>query len=323
MKLSIGLNNKMKNILIRADSSSIIGTGHIMRDLVLAKQYKNSHVIFATQNLDGNINQKIKESGYQLEILKSNDIEEVISLILKYNIDLIIIDHYDINYAYEKKLKKRTNVKILCLDDTYEKHCCDILLNHNISANKNRYKNLLPAYSEIRCGRKYTLLRDEFYNEKVIKGRNTTNSINIFVAMGGADSSNINIKILKVLKKFTNIEVTLVTTTANKNLKDLKKYIKNKKWIHLHINSNKLAHLINHSDFAIVTPSVTLNEVCYFNKPLIAIKTAKNQDDIYKFLKKNKILAMKKFNKTKLETFTKKLLKDRIYKKQQKILKKL
>ena len=33
------------NILVRADSSSYIGTGHIMRDLVLAKEYKNENII--------------------------------------------------------------------------------------------------------------------------------------------------------------------------------------------------------------------------------------------------------------------------------------
>ena len=50
-----------KNILIRADSSSTIGTGHIMRDLVLAKQFPDAHIIFATQDLPGNINHKIQE----------------------------------------------------------------------------------------------------------------------------------------------------------------------------------------------------------------------------------------------------------------------
>ena len=49
------MSSKMKNILFRADSSSIIGTGHIMRDLVLATQYKNSNIIFAVQDFDGNI----------------------------------------------------------------------------------------------------------------------------------------------------------------------------------------------------------------------------------------------------------------------------
>ena len=51
------------NILIRADSSSYIGTGHIMRDLVLVKQYKNENIIFATQDLIGNVNYKIVEAG--------------------------------------------------------------------------------------------------------------------------------------------------------------------------------------------------------------------------------------------------------------------
>ncbi len=55
------------NILFRADSSSTIGTGHIMRDLVLAKKYPNDNIIFVTQNLEGNINYKIEEEGYKLE----------------------------------------------------------------------------------------------------------------------------------------------------------------------------------------------------------------------------------------------------------------
>ncbi len=33
------ISSKIKNILFRADSSSTIGTGHIMRDLVLTNKY--------------------------------------------------------------------------------------------------------------------------------------------------------------------------------------------------------------------------------------------------------------------------------------------
>ena len=56
------------NILFRADSSSTIGTGHIMRDLVWAKQFDDACIIFAKQELSGNINHKIIEAGYKLEI---------------------------------------------------------------------------------------------------------------------------------------------------------------------------------------------------------------------------------------------------------------
>ena len=94
------------NILIRANSSSYIGTGHIMRDLVLAKQYKNKNIIFATQDLVGNINHKIIEAGYKIELLKSNDFEELNDLIKRLNIDMIVIDSYDIDYNFEKKLKE-------------------------------------------------------------------------------------------------------------------------------------------------------------------------------------------------------------------------
>ena len=63
------------NILIRADSSSFIGTGHIMRDLVLAKQYKTENIIFAVRELAGNINYKIDEAGYSKVVLNTNDFD--------------------------------------------------------------------------------------------------------------------------------------------------------------------------------------------------------------------------------------------------------
>jgi len=308
------MSTKSKNILFRADSSSSIGTGHIMRDLVLAQKYakKGNNITFATQNIEGNINFKIKEAGYNLKILKSNDLEELDKLIKKLKIDMIVIDHYEIGESQERKLKiKNKKLKIMVFDDTYEKHYCDILLNHNINADKKKYKNIVPKQCKLKCGSKYTLLRDEFIKEKKrLKKRFNTqhSSFNILIAMGGVDTANLNISILKILRKYKNIKVTLVTTSSNQNLATLQNYCKNKRWIDLQINSTKIAKLIRKSDFGIITPSVTANELYFMKTPFIAIKTADNQKEMYKFLKKKQYLTMDRFNKNKINQYIKKLL---------------
>ena len=302
--------SKNKIILFRADSSSKIGTGHIMRDLVLAQKYakKGAKIIFASRNLEGNISQKIVDKGYELVTLESHSKKELKKIIKKRQVAMVVFDHYGIDAKYEKYIKEKTGVKILSFDDTYKKHYCDILLNHNLSADAKRYKKLVPKGCKIRCGKRYTLLRDEFYKAKKKKFKRS-NVPTIFIAMGGADTAELNLKILKTLKKFPKIKTIVVTTTANKNLKKLQKFTQDERNIELHINSNRVAKLMAQSDFAIVTPSVIANELVYLKKKFLAIRVVQNnQSEMLKYLQKNGYATMEKFNKKELFNILKKVL---------------
>lgn len=299
---------KKMNILFRVDSSAIIGTGHIMRCLALAKEFEKNSVIFATQDLQGNINYKIKEAGYEIKLLKNNSLGELHKLIKQLSINLIIIDSYNISYKFEQRLKKRNPQRVLMvLDDLYKQHHCDILLNHNIYAKKSRYKGLVPKNCDIKCGAKYTLLREEFKKAKnLVVDRSQTS---IFVAMGGNDHSNLTQKILQSIQELKkNILINVVTTKANQHLVSLKEYCEDKENIKLHIDSKEIAFLIKQSSLAIITPSVIANEVYYLDVDMIAIQTAKNQKLMYRFLKQNGYFVMKKFDKKILQEGIEKFL---------------
>lgn len=273
--------------LIRSDSSSTIGLGHIMRDLVLAQSFEGE-VIFACQNLEGNI---IASIPYDVKILNSNDADELIALIKDLHVNLLVIDHYGIDAPFERKVKEATGVKILSFDDTYQTHHCDILLNHNISADKKRYKGLVPPRCELRCGILYTLIRDEFKDEK----KQTREKIyDVLVAMGGTDASNITLDILKILPK--SLHVSVLTTGANAHLSELQTYVTDKPNIALHVNSNEVAKLLHQSRLAIVTPSVMVHEVLFMEVPFIAIKVASNQDDMFAYLQKQEYPVLKEWD---------------------------
>ncbi len=183
----------------------------------------------------------------------------------------------------------------MALDDTYEKHYCDILLNHNIYAKAEKYKDLVPKWCEIRCGEKFTLLRDEFLKEKEVKREKI---YDIFISYGGADTANLNISTLRVLEEVDkSLKIVVVTTKANSNLDKLKEYVKDKENIDLKIDTNEIAKLLNQSKLAIITPSVTVNEVYFLNIPFIAIQTADNQKYMTSFLVEKGFIVLKNFNK--------------------------
>jgi UDP-2,4-diacetamido-2,4,6-trideoxy-beta-L-altropyranose hydrolase len=281
-----------KNILIRCDTSSTLGTGHVMRDLVLARRFAADSVAFATRPLEGNLDAQIEKNGYKVHSLDTNSAEELGALIGAHAIDLLIIDHYELGFRFEKTLKRaHPSLTIMVLDDTYEKHSCDILLNHNIYAQKKRYKHLVPKGCLLQCGAKYTLLRDEFLDTKEVAKSDT-----LLIAMGGADTQNLSLKILACLPEDFSWHVNIVTTHANKNLAELQALATADPRINLHVQTTDFARLAKEARLAIISPSGVANELYALQTPFIAVQTAKNQKYMRRFLKQKGYGVLKKFS---------------------------
>lgn len=264
-------------VLIRADSSSRIGHGHIRRDLLLAKSYDD--VSFACRELEGSL---IDEIPYEVFLLDSMDISELVSLVEDEKFELVIIDHYDISYQDEQYLKRSTGVRILSFDDEVKAHYCDILLNVNPFAKANLYEKLVPDFCELRCGFAYALIRDEFYEEAKIKREKI---YDIFICFGSTDYRNLSAK--TAIEFDENKKIFIATTSANANLKALQLLAAKSANITLGVDIKDFAKKMNQSKKLIISSSSLVNEAIFLKADFKAICTNKNQYKIAQWLKSN------------------------------------
>ncbi|TBR78386.1 UDP-2,4-diacetamido-2,4,6-trideoxy-beta-L-altropyranose hydrolase [Campylobacter novaezeelandiae] len=261
-------------VLFRSDSSASLGFGHIKRDLILAKQY--DEVYFACLPLEGSL---IDEIPYPVFELESASIYELIHLIKDHHFDLLIIDHYDIDKDDEKLIKLETGIKILSFDDELKEHYCDILLNVNAYAKPEDYKGLVPFKCELRCGFSYALIREEFYIESKVQRDKIWD---YFICLGGVDVKNFSLEIAEDLPK--DKKILIATTSANKNLKKLKKFADLNENITLSIDNENLAKLMNESKKLIISASSLVNEALILKANFKAIAYVKNQEKIAQWL---------------------------------------
>lgn len=277
----------MKKILFRCDSSSTIGLGHVKRCLVLARRLKEYNkdlkILFATQNLYGNINLEILKSGFSIYSLRNNTVYDLDYFIKGLFIDLLIIDSYEIDNIFEEQIRlNNPNLKILSFDDMLRPHCSHMVLNHGVQAQEKDYKKILDEKTKLFCGSEYTLLRDEFFESKKLKV--TKNSV--VIILGGNDVLNLSSKIANLLLQINNkYKITVITTSVNPNLKDLKENSN----IELLVDINNIASVIASKSLVITASGGTFFEVLSLKKKFINIEVASNQKVVDKFLKQKGI----------------------------------
>ncbi|SFM06571.1 UDP-2,4-diacetamido-2,4,6-trideoxy-beta-L-altropyranose hydrolase [Gracilibacillus orientalis] len=282
---------------IRADASQQIGTGHVMRCLVLADQLRMQgvEVVFFCHHFPGNLIAHIERKGFTVRVLshsasiddlKQNwkqDAEETLLYIRQYyTFDYFVVDHYALDYRWESTVKPYVH-QVMVIDDlANRKHLCDSLLDQNLFANRvRRYQQWVAPDTVLLLGPKYLLLREEFVTTKVKHSKGKTID-RILVSFGGSDPTNETLKTLEAITQIPdqNWQIDVVTGAANPQIQALYHFTTLHKNMRLYEQTNRIAELMAEADIAIGAGGTTTWERCYMQLPTITLEVADNQSEI-------------------------------------------
>ncbi len=277
----------MKRLIIRADASTRIGSGHVMRCLALAQAWNDQggETIFVLAEQILAIESKLIEEGITLVYLETTigsdeDAQQTASIAKKYAAPWVVVDGYQFGAKYQKELKS-FGLKILFLDDNghAEHYFSDLVLNQNISANINIYSNREP-YTQLLLGTAYTLLRRDFLKWREWKRLVIPNAYKILVTLGGSDPENVTLKVIQSLSLIqnNNLDIVVVIGGTNPNYEQLLSFAKySSSPISLQINVSNMDELMSWADIAIAAGGSTNWELAFMGLPSIVITIADNQ----------------------------------------------
>lgn len=297
--------------VIRADASTSIGSGHVMRCLTLShrlKKEKNVKVVFVMRDLPGNLidvvekqgfevlklspaNQKYSLNGYGLwlTVPMEVDAQQTIDLLQHYLqehscevVDRLIVDSYALDEQWEQVLRPYCR-EIMVIDDlANRRHDCDILLDQNFYLNKDvRYAGLVPENCKMLLGPEHALLREEFYEVKKHLRKRDGNIKNILVFYGGSDLTNETEKVIKALVQLHdegyNFTADIITGVSNSRREKIKKLCSKYHFLNYYCQVSNMAEFMNKADLMLGAGGSTTWERLYMELPALVTAVADNQ----------------------------------------------
>lgn len=319
-------------VLLRADASLQIGTGHIMRCLTLADALaaKGAECQFICRAHKGNLIEFIRSKGYVCQELpishehrdslaatypdasttslthsrwlgatQSQDAEACAPILAAQRPDWLIVDHYALDAFWEHALAAQYG-KLMVIDDLADRtHACDLLLDQTFGRNEADYRSLVPASCRLLCGSQYALLRPAFAALRpysLNRRAQQTGLRELLISMGGVDNGNATGLVLHALRTCplpTDCRVTVVMGSTAPWLEQVRATAHDMPWpTRVLVGVSDMAQLMADSDLAIGAAGATAWERCCLGVPTIMIVLAENQLKI--------ALGLEQFNAAKL-----------------------
>ncbi|HZR56175.1 MAG TPA: UDP-2,4-diacetamido-2,4,6-trideoxy-beta-L-altropyranose hydrolase [Terriglobales bacterium] len=282
-------------LLIRADASIEMGTGHVMRCLALAQAWQDAggDVIFCQTQSTLLLDHSLRSEGIVVVPLAvragtQEDAIQTIEVAHACNAQWLVVDGYHFSTGYQKYLRDH-GVKVLFIDDTgvCDRYSADLVVNQNIDASESFYPQCESG--QLLLGPQYILLRRQFSSWKNWK-RNTGPTVRrVLVTMGGSDPHNLTEMVIGALPPL-NLEVIAVVGASNPHLDSLLKARSQlASNIEFRTNVSEMADLMAWADIAVSAGGGTCYELIFFQVPTILITGVDNQATVCRSLGESRI----------------------------------
>lgn len=270
------------DMYFRTDGSRQIGLGHFVRCISLSISLKplfNIHFV-SKQIPDGIRSELLK---YGMNYFSISNEEEFFSRLR--NGDYVVIDGYDFNLDYQKKIKS-VGCFLTCIDDLHsQKFVADLIINHSPGVSANCY-NAQPN-TRFALGLDYTLIRPSFMECADIKKKPTDSSI--LICFGGSDLKNLTLKAYSIVRKLPKFNKIIVITGSGYqfNVELLKTINADRRTTLLEsVDEKQMADQMSKADAAIIPASGILYEAIACQTIPVSGMYTDNQKNIYTGFKK-------------------------------------
>ncbi|MBD1564520.1 UDP-2,4-diacetamido-2,4,6-trideoxy-beta-L-altropyranose hydrolase [Vibrio sp. S12_S33] len=285
-------------VVFRVDASLLIGSGHVMRCLVLADQLKQKayDVTFACTPLEGDMRSFIQQRGFGVITLPApqqvvaplhdadyvawlqkslaQDVSDFVAAVG--SADLVVTDHYAIDEQWQHSVKQAMNCRLLAIDDLARVHCADVVLDQTLGRAEADYRG---CASVVLAGSEYAMLQPAFAKKRelALSRKLVSEPSKVLISMGGVDAPNATLKVLESLVPNVHANFTVLLSPRAPHYKEVKQWCAEHHFVtHLDFVSDMASLMLAH-DVAIGAPGTTSWERACLGLPNLIVPLADNQ----------------------------------------------
>ena len=265
-----------KVAVLRADASSSIGVGHVMRSLSLGEALidEGFGVELVSFELTPSLQSIATSCGIEVvELSCAPRSSEDAQFLLERNAAIVVVDGYEFSRDFFAALEA-SNTTFAVIDDNAETKAQspDAVINQNPHASESLYAHM-QGTPKLLLGLQYAMVREEV--REVAAMHLPTREGEVFVAMGGADFLGLTAPIVEALVE-TGLQIRVAVGHANTQREHVQKLAEQHGHVTLIEQQDYVSSLAS-AHVAVLAAGSSLWEACAVGTPSIGLVVADNQ----------------------------------------------